>query len=219
MGKINGLEDRNTLPPKVCRMYEAVIGMMEEGYNVGSIRVSMITERAGIGKGTAYEYFDTKEDIVICAILYQVRSMFTWLEKELEERESFRDQLCFLLEEIEKKNDHKSCFLRFVHLMTDHSEFSRLVQEKLHSQPMAENLLMNVFGRILSSAAERGELRSDLPLDYMIHCLFAHLLVYMMAVISEDLLQVSLAVMRPLVYQGILNELEDKKDIKFYDSV
>lgn len=219
MGKINGLEDSNTLPPKVCRMYEAVIGMMEEGYDVGSIRVSMITERAGIGKGTAYEYFDTKEDIVVCAILYQVRTMFTWLEKELGERESFRDQLCFLLDEIEKKNDHKSCFLRFVHLMTDHSEFSRLVQEKLHSRPMAENLPMNVFGRILASAAERGELRSDLPLEYMTHCLFAHLLVYMMAVISEDLLKESLAVMRPLVYRGILNELEDKKDIKFYDSV
>ena len=51
MGKINGMEDIRQLPPKVCRMYKAVIQMLEEGMDVSDIRVSTITERAGIGKG------------------------------------------------------------------------------------------------------------------------------------------------------------------------
>lgn len=219
MGKINGLEEAGQLPAKVCRMYEAIIGMMEEGFDISSIRVSMITERAGIGKGTAYEYFDTKEDIVACAILYQVRSMFAWLEEALGEEKSFRGQLSFLLDEIEKKNDHKNCFLRFVHLMTDHSEFSRLVQEKLRNQTAAADSPLNVFERILREGVERGEVRRDMPMDYMMHCLFAHLLVYMMAVLSEEMLREKLTVMRPLVYQGILNELEEKKDMNFYETV
>ncbi len=211
MGKINGLEESSQLPPKVCQMYEAVTAMMEEGYDVGSIRVSMITERAGIGKGTAYEYFDTKEDIVACAILYQVRRMFSWLEEVLGERDSFREQLLFLLEEIGQENEHKSCFLRFVHLMTDRSEFSRLVQEKLKSRTAGADSPMNVFQRILSQGVARGELRRDLPLNYMMHCLFAHLAVYMMAAISKDFLYEDPALIRPLVYQGVLNELEERE--------
>ena len=61
MGKINGLEDISQVPPKVRQMYGAVIEMLEEGMDASGMRVSAITERAGIGKGTAYEYFDSKE--------------------------------------------------------------------------------------------------------------------------------------------------------------
>ncbi len=64
MGKVTGLEDIHHVPPKVNQMYEAVMQLLEEGADVADIRVSTITERAGIGKGTAYEYFDTKEEIV-----------------------------------------------------------------------------------------------------------------------------------------------------------
>ena len=85
MGKISGMEDIRQLPPKVCGIYKAVIQMLEEGTEAGDIRVSAVTERAGIGKGTAYEYFDSKEEIVTCAILYQMRCMFGWLKETLEE--------------------------------------------------------------------------------------------------------------------------------------
>ena len=65
-------------------MYEAVIQLLEEGMDMEDIRVSTITERAGIGKGTAYEYFDTKDEIVACAVVSQIRWMFGWLEEQLE---------------------------------------------------------------------------------------------------------------------------------------
>ena len=63
-GKIANYEDIRQLPPKVRQMYIAVIQMLEEGADPANIRVSTITEKAGIGKGTAYEYFDSKEEIV-----------------------------------------------------------------------------------------------------------------------------------------------------------
>lgn len=209
MGKINGMEDIRQLPPKVCRMYKAVIQMLEEGMDVSDIRVSTITERAGIGKGTAYEYFDSKEEIVACAILYQMKEIFGWLETVLEEQGSFREQLSFLLTEVEKREQHKNCFLRFLHMMTDNSEFNRMLQKKMHAEAFAPYLPMNVFAGVMRRGLEKGELRSDLPLDYMVHCLFSHLLIYMMAVTSEGFFQTEPAVVRPLVYQGILNELEE----------
>lgn len=208
MGKINGMEDIRQLPPKVCRMYKAVIQMLEEGMDVSDIRVSTITERAGIGKGTAYEYFDSKEEIVACAILYQMKEIFGWLETALEEQGSFREQLSFLLTEVEKREQHKNCFLRFLHMMTDNSEFNRTLQKKMHTEAFSSYLPMNVFARAMRRGMEKGELRSDLPLDYMVHCLFSHLLIYMTAVTSGGFFQTEPTVVRPLIYQGILNELE-----------
>ena len=208
MGKINGTEDIRQLPPKVCQMYKAVIQMLEEGMEACDIRVSTITERAGIGKGTAYEYFDSKEEIVACAILFQMKEIFGWLETALEEQGSFREQLSFLLTEVEKREQHKNCFLRFLHMMTDNSEFNRMLQKKMHAEAFVSFLPMNVFARVMSRGVEKGELRRDIPLDYMVHCLFSHLLIYMMSVTSGGFFSTDPEVVRPLVYQGILNELE-----------
>lgn len=213
MGKINGMEDIRQLPPKVCRMYKAVVQMLEEGMAVGDLRVSTITEQAGIGKGTAYEYFDSKEEIVACALLYQMRSMFGWLETALKEQGGFREQLNFLLTEVEKREQHKNCFLRFLHMMTDNSEFNRMLQKKMHEEAFAPYLPMNVFARVMQQGMEKGGLRTDIPLDYMVHCLFSHLLVYMMAVTNGGFFHADLAAVRPLVYQGILNELGKRNNI------
>lgn len=212
MEKINGLEDTDQLPPKVCRMYRAVLQMLEEGTDASKIRVSTITERAGIGKGTAYEYFESREEIVGCAIVYQVKTMFGWLERVMEEQGCFQNQLNFLLEEVEKREDHKKCFLRIVHMMTDTSDFNRKIQEKMCVEELKSYFPLNVFGRILQQGVERGELRGDLPLDYMVHCLFAHLLTYMTAVTSGRYLCTEPETLRALVYRGVMNELAVKTE-------
>lgn len=110
MGKVTGLEDIHHVPPKVNQMYEAVMQLLEEGADVADIRVSTITERAGIGKGTAYEYFDTKEEIVACAIVYHIQRLFSWLEETLEAQRDFRAQVTFLLDTVEQKNRCKEGF-------------------------------------------------------------------------------------------------------------
>lgn len=208
MGKITGLEDIHQVPPKVHQMYMAVIQMLEEGADALSIRVSTITERAGIGKGTAYEYFDSKDEIVACAIVYQIQWIFGWLGKELEERESFREQLDFLLDVIDKKESYKHNFLRFVHIMTDNSDFNCMIRDRMNAEAFAPYLPENVFGKILRRGVERGELREDLPMNYMALCVFSHLLSYMLTVTEENCFHIDPAEMRTLVCRGILNELE-----------
>ena len=59
MSRITGCEEVHQVPPKVLLMYKAVLQFIEEGADLANIRVSSVTERAGIGKGTAYEYFDS----------------------------------------------------------------------------------------------------------------------------------------------------------------
>lgn len=209
MDRITGLEEVHQVPPKVHQMYRAVIQLLEEGADAASISVSSITERAGIGKGTAYEYFDTKEEIIACAIVYQMQCIFGQLENALEQRGTFREQLDFLLEQMEKKGDGMHCFLRFVHLMTDNSEFYHIVRRKMDSEAFKPYLPMNVIGKVLRQGVERGEVRRDAPVEYLVYCIFSHLLTYMMVMMGECF-QGDVSEMRLHVRQGILNELEEK---------
>lgn len=195
------------MPPKVRQIYEAVIQMLEEGMDMEDIRVSTITERAGIGKGTAYEYFDSKDEIVACAIVSQIRWIFGWLGEQLEKRQDFSEQLNFLLDVVEKKGHCSHSFLRFVHIMTSNSDFNRMIREKMSTEEFAPCRPVNVFGKILRQGMEQGKIRKDLPIEYMIHCIFSHLLAYMMEIATRDCFHMNAGNIRPFVYRGIMGEL------------
>lgn len=206
MAKMTGFEDIGQIPPKVLKLYEAVSQLVEEGADPGTLRVSTITDRAGIGKGTAYEYFDSKDEIVIYAVVYQMQTAMVELEKGLLERKTFREQMNYLLDEVSAQEGRQNSFLKLIHLLTDNSEFSRQVQGIMASAAHEKYRLIQLFRKLLGAAVDRGELRTDLPLDYMVFSMGGRVLAYMVAV-SEGGLQIELSQMRELVYDGILNEL------------
>lgn len=208
MSKITGWEDVQRVPEKVLAMYTAVLQLIEEGTDVANIRVSSITERAGIGKGTAYEYFDTKEEIVACAVLYYMQQLFGRLEQDLLERPDFAGQLDFLLGEMAKKDGRKHCFLRFVHLLTDQSELSKMIRDKMEHADFAPYRPVNVFQKVLKTGVERGQLKADLPVEYMVYSLFSHLLAYLMMVTEEENIPLPNEQIRRYVKLGILRELK-----------
>ena len=206
MAKITGCEDLGQIPPKVLKMYQAVNQLLEEGEDPGSLRVSTITDRAGIGKGTAYEYFDSKDEIVIYAVVYQMQMAMMELEKGLQERKTFQDQINFLLDEVSAQERQQNSFLKQIHILTDNTEFSRQVQGMMASAAHKRYQLVQLFRQLLGAAVERGELRKDLPLDYMVYSMGGRVLAYMVAV-SGGGLQIELSRMRELIYKGILDEL------------
>ena len=67
---MNGRYENGALPEKVRLLYEAVLAMVTDGWDINRMKVSDITAQAGIGKGTAYEYFSSKEEISANAVLY-----------------------------------------------------------------------------------------------------------------------------------------------------
>lgn len=210
MGKISGEESIFEIPPKVLQMYRAVMELIEEGDDPNLLRVSTITERAGIGKGTAYEYFDSKEEIIVYSIVYQMQATVSAMEQKLKGKVSFQEKLDCLLDEAGVQNGKKNCFLKLVHLLTDNSELSRQVRGKLDSELFRKYGILHFLRSTLSEAVKNGELRADLPLDYMLFSLVSRILSYML-LLSSDGAQVDHSRMRELVYQGILEELCERR--------
>lgn len=207
MAKMTGLEEFHEIPSKVLRMYDAVIRLLEEGEDASSIRVSTITDRAGIGKGTAYDYFDSKEDIVASAVVFHIRRVFRLLEQELEKRDSFEEQLSWLLAEIDRESNRKYCFIRMVHILTDNSEFSLQIRRRMMSESLERYHPVKVFGNILKRGMDRQEIRSDLPMEFMVYSIFSGLLTYMLSITTEEYFRVSPEMMKLFVYRQITEQL------------
>lgn len=63
-------KEMENLPEKEEKIYVAVGELIREGKDIASLKVSEISNRAGIGKGTTYEYFQSKEELIYKAIYY-----------------------------------------------------------------------------------------------------------------------------------------------------
>ena len=90
-------ETENNLKPKVRALYEAVLDLLNENEDINTMKVSDITSRAGIGKGTAYDYFKSKEEIIACAIMYDAKKQGMETREKLQELPDFgaRIRYCF----------------------------------------------------------------------------------------------------------------------------
>ena len=69
-------------------MYQAVAELLREQKDIAKIKVADITSRAGIGKGTAYEYFSSKEELIANALLHEYsQKVINLIQKVQEEKE------------------------------------------------------------------------------------------------------------------------------------
>lgn len=153
--------------PKVKKMFEAVISLIAEGADINTIKVSDITNRAGIGKGTAYEYFKTKEEIVAKAILFDVEATLQQVETELEKCSGFREKLSYVLDWLEENFSGRHSLAPFLNIYQDSCRISASLKSEMMNQVEGYECVMRRSQKMVEEGIEEGLLRDDLPLSMM----------------------------------------------------
>ena len=192
------------MPPKVTAMYRAVSTLLREDKDISEMSVSMITGLAGIGKGTAYEYFDSKEEIIVCALLYEIRTVTEQASHQIQTCPDLETQIHRMLLLVEEHSQCVDAIMAFLHLLTDHSKEGNLLRQRIAEQK--ENGPVDLLVRQRDSARAKGELREDIPLSYYQRAVSSddfHLM-YQCHHIGNDMPPEE---MRRLVTESIMNEL------------
>lgn len=106
------IKPKNILEPseKVLRMYEAVHSFMLEKRDISTIKVVDITSAAGIGKGTAYEYFSSKEEIIASAMAYEYKNKITELVDCMFAQSGFRNRVMNVMDWIYDNQEYNQLF-------------------------------------------------------------------------------------------------------------
>ena len=117
--------------PKVLALYEAVLELLDEGADINTLKVSDMTVRAGIGKGTAYDYFKSKEEIIAAAVVFDVERKVKTERMRLEQYADFESKVryCFwwTLQELQEQK----AFMRFLYLSSYSCSLKRQIFEEL----------------------------------------------------------------------------------------
>lgn len=140
---------------------EAAISLFSaHGYENTSIE--QIAKAAGVGKGTFYSYFQTKNDLIKVFCEYELEKIHQELVKRSNKDASILEQMLTI-------------YMTEFHHVTQNREFGRLymresvfptdsdIQDNLETEDKYFQLLFP----ILQKGQERGELRKDVELLYM----------------------------------------------------
>ena len=68
------------MEPKRKAILEAALRMLDREQNTAAITVARIAQEAGVGKGTVYEYFRSKEEILLQSLFYYLDQLSQQLE-------------------------------------------------------------------------------------------------------------------------------------------
>lgn len=83
---------------KVLALYKAVEELLREGVNLTHLKVSDIAARAGIGKGTTYAYFSSKEELIVKAVVYYVYHRMQNVQNQIEQENGFQNRIYLLMD-------------------------------------------------------------------------------------------------------------------------
>ena len=78
-------------------IYEAVLRLMARGEQLYAVTVQQIAQEAGIGKGTVYEYFASREEILAKTMLRRMKQELEALAARVDRARSFDEKLESLL--------------------------------------------------------------------------------------------------------------------------
>ncbi|MEG1944094.1 MAG: TetR/AcrR family transcriptional regulator [Oscillospiraceae bacterium] len=84
--------------PKEIAIFEGVLQLVSEGNRLEELKVADIALKAGVGKGTVYEYFDCKEEIIAKAVKYHLDVAVARVEQVIVRSRDCRTMLFELLD-------------------------------------------------------------------------------------------------------------------------
>ena len=115
---------------KVLAMYQAVIEFINEGCDINTLKVADITGRAGIGKGTAYEYFSSKEEIISSAILYYVKVCFEKLQVISTDNRTFQQKINEVMDFIDEHVKEKQGVFFLIKMVLESYEIPKNLKDE-----------------------------------------------------------------------------------------
>lgn len=79
--------------PKAIAVCEAVLRLMRDKRDITAMTVSEIAREAGIGKGTTYDYFSSKEEIIAKSLIYGYRKLIDTAVEQMKSCETLKEKL------------------------------------------------------------------------------------------------------------------------------
>lgn len=165
---------------KELALFHAVLELIEENADFSSMTVSDITGKAGIGKGTAYEYFSSKEEMVAKAIVWAIERQTEKAMQMLSEKNSMEEQILGILDFIETEMCSKKCNIQLLKVLSHSCEMQEKLQQEFEKCAPMQKSVEKVVDEIISLGDREGNIAPGMKKTFRYTVIVSGLVSYFM---------------------------------------
>lgn len=155
--------------PKAQAIYRAVLTLAEQGVDLRNVRVQQIADAANMGKGTLYEYFASKEDILQGTLAYCINQELARLTQMLATAQDFAAITEAAMDYIEDLVSHRFAIYEMVVRVEQHSAPVPALGTPQYPDILLTEGLENLLERAYQSALQAG-MDKNTSLSYFNFC-------------------------------------------------
>ncbi len=166
--------------PKVLALYEAVLELLDEGADINTLKVSDMTVRAGIGKGTAYDYFKSKEEIIAAAVVFDVERKVKTERMRLEQYTDFESKVRYCFRWTLQELQEQKAFMRFLYLSSYSCSLKRQIFEELKKRRGESCGPIQILRELSRKGKEEGAVRPEFSEEAAAYMILASLMSFVL---------------------------------------
>ncbi len=197
------------LAPKVMALYGAVIALLREGADLNNVTVAEIAARAGIGKGTVYEYFSNKEEMIAQALFHELKADCQQMYGLISREKDLYEKMNLVLIRMEEKMAEMNCFVRTMQIMLDNSVISSRMREMAENKKEEDILVTDVIRKIIDDEGGTVEKLSKEKRCHLLMTIFSRLICYVLYQFDAKVkMELDNETMRAMICQDVCRDLE-----------
>lgn len=194
---------------KVRKMYEAVIQLLEEGMDINVIKVSDITGKAGIGKGTAYEYFESKEEIIANALEYDMQLQMENTVDKILAADTFRGMIYVGFSWIEENLTNRKTGIQFMKLSGKSQDICGKIRREFAQAVNEKEEFDSVLEPLWKAGVAQGMWDKEVPGEFVKMSLISGFMEFFLFLVHlSETSEISVEEAKEFVYQGMLKKLK-----------
>lgn len=204
--------DSIELSSKVTAVYQAIVQLFIEGADLNNLTVAEITTKAGIGKGTAYEYFSNKEEMIAGALFYEMKRACRNLCNQLKQQKDLGGKIDFILMSMEEHFANTNCIFRAFHVMMGNSAVSSRLREMVSTKQEDEILIPDIIRIIIEEEMENEKELTEEDKAYLMMMVFSKIICFALYQFgAKKELNLESSTMRKLICRNIGSEIDHFK--------
>ncbi len=158
----------NNYSEKELNIFNGVFKLALQGVQLNRMTAQQIATAAGVGKGTIYDYFSSKEEIVAKALVYKLENATEQMNKKLAALAGFEDKmLCLYNRIIDNVDDSFSIYNTIVAMGGPEKVYSSFRKsENCQMRTGALAGVINIFASVTEYGIKTGRI-TETDKDYI----------------------------------------------------
>lgn len=144
---------------KEIAIFNGMIHLLKQGVNPYLVKVSDIAKAAGVGKGTIYDYFETKEEVVTKAMVFNIENEMNLLAKRIKGKKKFKEKYYEILNNIVENLRNEFSTFNMLVSVGGLPQFKKDQLQGNHTCNNHFNKVQGIVDDLLTSGYEEGKIK------------------------------------------------------------